>query len=91
MDENTIQFLSLENALKIVAAIQEEEDIHNSDRRILTVYNYEDQEVCWFDFQEVMDALKAEGKTTEKSNVQDYILRRIPDWGKRIRLFPFFD
>jgi len=82
MDENTIQFLSLENALKIVAAIQEEEDIHNSDRRILTVYNYEDQEVCWFDFQEVMDALKAEGKTTEKSNVQDYILRRIPDWGK---------
>ena len=82
MDENTIQFLSLENALKIVAAIQEEEDIHNSDRRILTVHNYEDQEVCWFDFQEVMDALKAEGKTTEKSNVQDYILRRIPDWGK---------
>jgi hypothetical protein len=82
MDENTVKFLSYDDALKIVAAIQEEEDIHNSDRRILTVYNYEDQEICWFDFNEVMDAVKAEGKTTEKSNVQDYILRHIPDWGK---------
>ena len=82
MEEKTMRFLSLEDALKIVAAIQEEEDIHNKDKRILTVYNYEDQEVCWFDYQEVKDALKAEGKSMEKSCVQDYVLRHIPDWGE---------
>jgi hypothetical protein len=84
MSENEIKFLSTEEALKIVAAIQEEEDIHNKDKRVLTVYNYEDKEVCWFDFAEVLDAVKAEGGETGKSAVQDYILRHIPDWAKDI-------
>jgi hypothetical protein len=84
MSDNEIKFLSVAEALKIVAAIQEEEDIHNRDKQILTVYNYEDKEVCWFDFEEVMEAVKAEGNPTGKSNVQDYILRHIPDWAKDI-------
>ncbi len=77
-----MQFLSYEEALKIVAAIQEEEDIENANKRILTVYNYDDREVCWFDYDQVMEALKEEGKTQGKENVQDYILHRIPDWAK---------
>lgn len=80
MSDNDIQFLSYEKALKIVAAIQEEEDIENADKRILTVYNYEDREVCWFDYEQVMTALKEEGKSAGKEEVQDYILHRIPDW-----------
>ena len=84
MNENEIKFLSFDDALKIVAAIQEEEDINNSDRRIFTVYNYEDKEICWFDFEEVMEAVKASGNTTGKSSVQDYILRHIPDWAKDV-------
>jgi hypothetical protein len=80
MSEDEIKFLSYEEALKIVAAIQEEEDINREDRRILTVYSYDDREICWFDYDETMAAVKAEGKTTGKENVQEYILRHIPDW-----------
>jgi hypothetical protein len=84
MSENDIQFLSYKEALKIVAAIQEEEDIENANNRILTVYNYDDREVCWFDYEQVMTALKEEGKTLDKEAVQDYILHHIPDWANDI-------
>jgi hypothetical protein len=80
MSENDTKFLPYEKALKIVAAIQEEEDIERQDKRILTVYSYDDKEVCWFDYDDVQEAVKAEGKSTGKENVQDYILRHIPDW-----------
>jgi len=80
MSENEIKFLSYEEALKIVAAIQEEEDIENANKRILTVYNYDDREVCWFDYEQVLESLKEEGKSGGKEEVQDYILHRIPDW-----------
>lgn len=82
MSENEIRFLSYQEALKVVAAIQEEEDIEHANRRILTVYDYDDREVCWFDYEEVMDDVVKEGKTTSKEDVQDYILHRIPDWAK---------
>ncbi len=80
MSENDTKFLPYEKAIKIVAAIQEEEDIERQDKRILTVYSYDDKEVCWFDYDDVKEAVKAEGKSTGKENVQDYILRHIPDW-----------
>jgi len=84
MSENAIRFLPYDEAVRIVAAIQEEEDIEIKDRRILTVYNYDDKEVCWFDFEEVMEAVQVENKTADKEAVQEYILRRIPDWAKEI-------
>ncbi len=80
MSENDIKFLTYEEALKIVAAIQEEEDIEKSNRRILTVYNYDNKEVCWFDYDEVIADVSVDGKRPGKEAVQDYILRRIPDW-----------
>lgn len=80
MSEDKIKFLAYDEALKIVAAIQEEEDIERNNRRILTVYNHEDKEVCWFDYEDLMAAVKEEGKDTSKENVQDYVLRHIPDW-----------
>jgi len=84
MSDNEIKFLTYEEASKIVAAIQEEEDIHNNDKQILTVYNYEDKEICWFDFAEVIADIPTENKKPSKEEVQDYILRRIPDWAKEI-------
>ena len=84
MSENETKYLSVEKALKIVAAIQEEEDIERADKRILTVYNYEDKEICWFDYDEVMAAVGSPGKKAAKSAVQDYILRHIPDWATNI-------
>lgn len=80
MSENEIKFLSFEEALKVVAAIQEEEDIERTNRRILTVYNHDNQEVCWFDYDEVMADISVDGKRPGKSEVEDYILRHIPEW-----------
>ena len=46
MSDQQIEFLSYDEAAKLVAAIQEEEDIHRQDKRILTVYNQVDEEIC---------------------------------------------
>ena len=78
--DEEIRFLPYEQAAKIVAAIQEEEDIERPDHRILTVYNQDDKEICWFDFDEVMEAVAPVEKSREKEVVSDYILRHLPDW-----------
>ncbi len=82
MSDQEMEFLPYEEAVKIVAAIQEEEDIHSNNRRILTVYNYEDREVCWFDFNEVMEAVGEVEAGQRKETVQNYILSRIPTWAR---------
>jgi hypothetical protein len=78
--ENEVRFLPYEEAVRIVAAIQEEEDIERPDHRILTVYNHDDREICWFDFDEVMQAVAPVDKGREKEMVSEYILRHLPDW-----------
>ncbi len=78
--EDEIRFLPYEEAVKIVAAIQEEEDVHRPDHRILTVYNHDDKEICWFDFDEVIEAAAAKDKSEAKDAVSNYILRHLPDW-----------
>ena len=77
-EENS--FLPYEEAAKIVSAIQEEEDIHRPNHRVLTVYNHEDKEICWFDFDEVMEAVSPVEKSEAKDLVSKYILRHLPDW-----------
>ncbi|MFC1831661.1 hypothetical protein ACFL0S_06535 [Thermodesulfobacteriota bacterium] len=84
MSDQKIEFLPYEEAVKIVAAIQEEEDIHQDNRRILTVYNHEDKEICWFDFIEVMEAVGEVEAGQRKESVQNYILNRIPIWARDI-------
>ena len=84
MSDQKIEFLPYEEAVKIVAAIQEEEDIHQDNRRILTVYNHEDKETCWFDFLEVMEAVGEVEAGQRKESVQNYILNRIPSWARDI-------
>jgi hypothetical protein len=79
-DEEEIRFLPYEEAVKIVAAIQEEEDIDQPDHRILTVYDHKDVDICWFDFDEVMAAIGPVSKEEEKAAVTDYIIRHLPDW-----------
>ncbi len=80
MSDQEIKYLPYKEALKIVAAIQEEEDIHESNRRIFTVYNYDDKEVCWFDFEEVMKDVGEVEAGERKESVQNYILNHIPNW-----------
>lgn len=80
MSEEKMKFLSYEDAAKIVGAIQEEEDIEQENKRILTVYSKEDTELCWFDFEEVKAAVGEVEAGDRKAAVQRYILHHIPDW-----------
>jgi hypothetical protein len=75
-----IKFLPYEEAVKLVGAIQEEEDIEQQNRRILTVYSVDDKELCWFDFDEVMRDVGEVEAGERKAAVQNYLLHRIPDW-----------
>lgn len=80
MSEEKVTFLSYEEAAKLVGAIQEEEDIEQADKRILTVYSKDDRELCWFDFAEVKAAVGDVQAGDRKAAVQNYILNHIPDW-----------
>ena len=74
------RFLPYEEAVKLVGAIQEEEDIERPNHRVFTIYNHDDKEICWFDFDEVMQAVSPVEKSREKEIVSEYILRHLPDW-----------
>jgi len=80
MGEEVVKYLSYEAAVQLVGAIQEEEDIEQPDRRILTVYSKDDKELCWFDFDEVKAAVGEVEAGERKVAVQNYILNHIPDW-----------
>lgn len=80
MSDQDVKFLPREQAVQLVAAIQEEEDIHQPDRRILTVYNHDNKEICWFDFEEVMEEVADVPKGEKKEAVQEFILTHLPDW-----------
>lgn len=82
MSEEQIKFLSSDEAAELVGAIQEEEDIEQENRRILTVYSKDDKELCWFDFDEVMADVGEVEAGDRKAAVQRYILSHIPDWVK---------
>lgn len=80
MDEE-IRYLPYELALRVVAAIQEEEDRDDPNRRVLTVYNHQDKEICWFDFDELMrDVGIVKVDASAKDKVTRYIMEHIPDW-----------
>lgn len=74
-------FLPYDEAARLVGAIQEEEDIHRPDHRVLTVYNQGNKEICWFDYDEVMqDVGITKSDEESKAKLTEYILHRIPDW-----------
>jgi len=87
MSEEEVRFLPYEVAKKIVANVIEEEHIHEPNRRILTVYDHNEKELCWFDADEVIEAVgggKRLPTDREKDEVKmaavEYVLRRIPEW-----------
>lgn len=85
MSDDQVRFLSHEEASRLVAAIQEEEDLDDPGRRVLTVYSHQDKELCWFDFEEVMrDAGVQKNDPNSKEKVTAYIMHHIPDWALEI-------
>jgi hypothetical protein len=84
MGAEEIKYISYQEAVKLVGAIQEEEDVDNPERRILMIYSVDDKELCWFDFEEVMAAVGKVEAGEKKLAVQNYILNRIPDWVREL-------
>ena len=81
MSSEEIRYLPYEEATRLVAAIQEEEDVEIENHRVFTVYSHQDKELCWFDFDEVMRDVGVKGHSPEdKEKVTDYIMRHLPEW-----------
>jgi hypothetical protein len=80
MSADEIKYISYDDAINLVGAIQEEEDVDNPEKRVLMVYSVDDKELCWFDFDEVMAAVGTVEAGERKLAVQNYILNRIPEW-----------
>lgn len=75
-----IRFLPFEQAVELVGAIQEEEDIDDANRRVLMVYSKDNRELCWFDFDEVIKDVQPPKGDKGREQVTNYILHHIPDW-----------
>ena len=81
MSDDQIRFLPYDEAVRLVAAIQEEEDLDDPNRRILTVYSKAEKELCWYDFEEVLrDAGVKSNDPQAKEKVSEYIMHHLPDW-----------
>ncbi|PHR29030.1 MAG: hypothetical protein COA36_04945 [Desulfotalea sp.] len=84
MSEESVDFLSVLEAGRLIGAIQEEEDIDVVNKRILTVYSKDNKELCWFDFDEVMTDVGAVEEGDRMDAVRGYIIQRIPSWVKEL-------
>ena len=71
-----VKCIPYEMAMKLVGNVIEEEHLHEPDRRILTVYDKNGKEICWFDAQEVL----AETKDGSKESAVELIMHQIPEW-----------
>lgn len=75
------EFLPYEEARKIVARVMEEEHLQDPDRRVLTVYDLQDRELCWFDADELIAELGLDPKKPEtREAAVEYIFHHIPRW-----------
>ncbi len=83
-DENNC--IPFELAQKLVGAVMEEEHLEELGRRILTVYDKNDQEVCWFDAEEIMrEMAESEGGIPKnqddmKAKAVEMVMHQIPEW-----------
>lgn len=68
-------------ARKLISEVVDEEHLHESNRRILTVYGPKGQELCWFDTEDVLKEIGAakENEKTKEAAVE-YIFHHLPVW-----------
>lgn len=76
------EFLPYEVAKEIVGNVIEEEHIHEQNRRILTVYDKQGNELCWYDAEEVLNEVRPTGKKGDDLKIAavEHILHQIPAW-----------
>ncbi len=86
MSADETKCIPYELAKKMVGAVMEEEHLHEENRRVLTVYDHNDQEICWFDAEDIMAEMAAsEGGIPKKADdmkakAVEMILHQIPEW-----------
>lgn len=85
-----VKFVPYETVLKIVGNVIEEEHIHEKDRRILTVYDKQGNELCWYDAEEILAEVGQKGESLETEAVKqaavEAVLRQIPEWAAEAAL-----
>ena len=77
-----IKFVPYEVAKRIVGEIVDEEHLHEENRRIMTVYDVDGRELCWFDTAEIMSELGIvkPDKEEAKEAAVEYAFNHIPVW-----------
>ncbi|MGV1099906.1 hypothetical protein ACUUL3_10930 [Thiovibrio sp. JS02] len=86
MSTDEVKCIPYELAKKLVGAVMEEEHLHETNRRVLTVYDSNEQEICWFDAEDIMAEMAAsEGGIPKKADdmkakAVEMILHQIPEW-----------
>ena len=76
------QFVPYEVAQKLVGAVMEEEHLTEANRRILTVYDVNGKELCWYDAEEILSEIKNPSKNQEenKAAAVEIVMHQIPKW-----------
>lgn len=78
-----VKFVPYEVAMEIVGNVIEEEHLHEPDRRILTVYDKQGHELCWYDAEEILAEAKPENPKdpdSVKHAAVEVVMRQIPTW-----------
>ncbi len=77
------QFIPYEVAMQIVGNVVEEEHLHEQNRRILTVYDKNGNELCWYDAETVLAEAQPENPKDQdsvKMAAVEVVMRQIPKW-----------
>ena len=77
-----IKFVPYGVAKKIVGEIVDEEHLREDNRRVMTVYDVDGRELCWFDTAEIMADLGITKTDTmeAKEAAVEYAFNHIPVW-----------
>lgn len=79
------EFVPYEVAKEIVGNVIEEEHLHEANRRILTVYDKQGNELCWYDAEDVLNEVRATGMKGDDLKIAavEHILHQIPVWAAK--------
>lgn len=68
-------------ARRLISEIVDEEHLHESNRRVLTVYGPKGQELCWFDTADLMKELGVVKENEQSKELAvEYIFHHLPVW-----------